>query len=96
MIKFLGVRDKFIFSEKPYQAAIREIEKIQHYDNPAEMVHCLSLWFARLKSEVVDQHKGRLELESMDDVLPLSIYCFATANLDYACSHHNIMHDYLR
>ena len=39
LIKFLGVRDKLIFgSDKPYQGAIREIEKIQHYDNPSEMV----------------------------------------------------------
>ena len=83
-------------SDKPYQAAIREIEKIQHYDNPSEMVQCLSLWFAKLKSEVVDQHKGKFELESMDDVLPLSIFCFATANLDNASSLHNLMSDYLK
>ena len=39
LIQFLGVRDKLIFSsDKPYQAAIREIDKIQHYDNPSEMV----------------------------------------------------------
>lgn len=60
------------------------------------MVHCLSLWFAKLKSEVVDQHKGKVELESMDDVLPLSIFCFATSSLDHACSHYSLMHDYLK
>jgi len=96
LLKFLGVRDKFIFSQKPYTAAIKELEKIQHFDNPQEMVHCLSIWFAKLKSEVVDQHKGKFELESMDDVLPLSIYCFATAEMNHAASLHNMMSDYLK
>lgn len=45
------------------------------------MVSCLSHSFANLKSEVVDYHKGKFELESMDDVLPLSIYCVAMSNL---------------
>ena len=80
-LKFLSVKDKFVLEtpegSKPFQAAIKEIEKIQHYDNPIEMVQCLSISFAKLKSEVVDYHKGRIELESMDDVLPLSIYCVA-------------------
>ena len=35
-IKFLGVREKFIFdrSVRPYSASIREIEKISQCDNP--------------------------------------------------------------
>lgn len=97
-IKYLGVRDKFIFNQDriPYTASIREIEKIQHCDNPVEMIQCLSLSFARLKSEVVDYHKGKFELESMDDVLPLSIYCVVMSNLPHAASYQNMMEDYLR
>lgn len=92
----MGVRDKLILGVKPYISAIREIEKISTLDNPVDMVQCLSLSFARLKSEVVDFHKGKFELESMDDVLPLTIYCVAFANLPYAASFHNIMQDFLR
>ena len=51
------------------------------------MIQCLSLSFARLKSEVVDYHKGKFELESMDDVLPLSIYCVVMSNLPHAASY---------
>lgn len=81
---------------KPYQAAIREVDKIGQSENPIEMVTQLSLCFARLKSEVVDYHKGKLELESMDDVLPLSIYCVAMSELQCAGSHHDMMRDFLR
>jgi len=52
--------------------------------------------YASLKSEVVDYHKGKFELEAMDDVLPLSIYCVALAKFNHAASFNNIMEDYLR
>lgn len=60
------------------------------------MLACLSLSFARLKSEICDHHKGRVELESMDDVLPLQLYCFMSANLPKPAAYHNMMADYLR
>ena len=60
------------------------------------MVTCLSLSYSCLKSEVVDHYKGKFELESMDDVLPLSIYCTAMADLSHGASLRNIMEDYLR
>jgi hypothetical protein len=56
----------------------------------------LSISFAKLKSEVVDYHKGRIELESMDDVLPLSIYCVAQSNLANLSTYHHFMQDYLK
>lgn len=60
------------------------------------MLVCLSLMNASLKTEVVDHHRGRLELEAMDDVLPLFIYCVAMSNLKHAASCYNMMDDYLR
>jgi hypothetical protein len=60
------------------------------------MVSCLSLNYAALKSEVVDYHKGKVELEAMDDVLPLTIYCVAISNVKHAASYHSMMEDYLR
>ena len=71
----------------PYIEAIREIEKIQTLQNPGDMVNCLSTSFEKLKTVVVDHHKGKLELSAMDDVLPLSIYCVSVANLHNPASH---------
>ena len=80
----------------PYIDAIREIEKIQQYTCPVEMIGCLSASFERLKTAVVDQHKGKFELSTMDDVLPLSIYVVSMANLEQPVCHKNMMEDYLR
>ncbi len=38
VIKFLGVTEKFIFDIKPYQTAIKELEKIKTFESPVEMV----------------------------------------------------------
>jgi len=51
------------------------------------MVNCLSASFEKLKTTVVDHHKGKLELSAMDDVLPLSIYVVSMANLHSPASH---------
>jgi len=82
-LKFLGVREKFIFNSTkiPYADSIKQIEKLASFETPYDMVSCLSLMYASLKSEVVDYHKGKFELESMDDVVPLSIYCVAMATI---------------
>lgn len=53
-IKFLGVRERFIILgnpnnngvHTPYMSAIREIEKIASFDNPFDMVSCLSNSYA--------------------------------------------------
>jgi len=55
-------------------------------NNPGEMVSCLSSSFEKLKTTVVDHHKGKLELSAMDDVLPLSIYAVSMANLSNPAS----------
>ena len=83
-------------SRIPYIEAIREIEKIQTLESPGEMVNCLSASFEKLKTTVVDHHKGKLELSAMDDVLPLSIYTVSMANLHSPASHQQMMADYLR
>jgi hypothetical protein len=63
---------------------------------PSEMLHCLANTFQRLKSEVVDQHKGRIELEAMDDVVPLQIYMLAYSNIGQSMTLFGYMSDYLR
>ena len=96
-MKFLGVRDKFTLDcELPYLQAIRHINRIEQCETPHEMVCQLSLTYASLKSEVVDFHRGRVELEAMDDVLPLSIYCVAMSSLQHAATLQSLMEDYLR
>lgn len=88
-----GVDDR---QRVPYIEAIREIERIESLENPGDMVGCLSASFEKLKTAVVDHHKGKLELSAMDDVLPLSIYTVSMANLSNPASLQQMMSDYLR
>ena len=79
-----------------YSAAIKDIERIQTCNNPAEMLACISASFGSLKAAVVDHSRGKYELAEMDDVLPVSIYVVAMAELSHPSSHRNMMEDYLR
>ena len=45
---------------------------------------------------IVDFWKGKVELNTMDDVLPLTIYAVAMADLSHPASELNLMEDYLR
>ena len=44
----------------------------------------------------MDYWKGKVELNTMDDVLPLTIYCVSMATLSNPASEFNLMEDYLR
>ena len=79
----------------PYMEAIRCIEKIPHLQSPREKLQCISESFASLKTAVVEYWKGKVELNTMDDVLPLTIYCVSVAQIDHPASEFNIMEDYL-
>ncbi|CDW76663.1 UNKNOWN [Stylonychia lemnae] len=79
----------------PYQEAIKQLEKIQSYQTPREKLQCLSESFQSLKTTIVDHYKGKFELSAMDDVLPLTIYTVAMADLSHIQSEFNIMEDFL-
>jgi len=58
----------------PYAEAIKAIEKIQEYTNPRDKLNCINECFNRIKTTVVDHYKGKVEIETMDDILPIFIY----------------------
>lgn len=63
----------------PYSEAIKCIERLETIHSPREKLQCLSESFACLKTAIVDHWKGKVELNTMDDVLPLTIYVVAMA-----------------
>lgn len=80
----------------PYLEAIKCIERIQTYQSPRDKLKSIGESFACLKTAIVDHWKGKVELQTMDDVLPLTIYVVAMADLSHPASEYNIMDDYLR
>ena len=79
----------------PYIEAIKCFEKLQSYISPREKLQCLSESFGCLKTAIVDFWKGKVELSAMDDVLPLTIYAVAMADMTHPASEFNMMEDYL-
>ena len=63
--------------------------------SPREKLACISESYGCLKTSVVEYWKGKVELNTMDDVLPLTIYCVAMADIENPASELNIMEDYL-
>ena len=49
-----------------------------------------------MKTAIVDYWKGKIELSQMDDVLPLTMYVVAMANLSHPASEFNFLEDYSR
>lgn len=68
---------------------------MQQYQSPRDKLACINQSFSYLKTTIVDHWKGKLELNAMDDVLPLTIYVVALADLSHPQSEFNIMEDYL-
>ncbi|CDW77121.1 UNKNOWN [Stylonychia lemnae] len=91
----LGALSMFSKNDLPYSEAIKCMEKIQQFSSPREKLQCISESFGQLKTTIVDHWKGKLELNAMDDVLPLSIYVVAMSELSHPASEFNIMEDYL-
>jgi Vacuolar sorting protein 9 (VPS9) domain len=48
-----------------------------------------------MKSLVVDYHKGKEEIGSMDDELPLMIYIILNANIDHVGAELHFVEDYV-
>lgn len=57
---------------------------------------CVNESYSCLKTAVVDYHKGKLELDAMDDILPLTIYVVSQARVKHLASEFNLLEDYLK
>jgi len=60
--------------QQPYAEAIKALEKIQDSTNPREKLNHVNECFNVMKTTIVDHYKGKVELEAMDDILPIFIY----------------------
>lgn len=66
---------------RPYNEAIRELEKITLVSSPREKLKCTMMMRSMMRAGVIDFHKGKEELASMDDELPIVIYIILMANI---------------
>ena len=92
----LGIRGKFQLesSENPYKRAIDTLGKLSDFNSPSEKFNCILSAIATMKTLVLDYWKGKVELESMDDELPLLIFVVARNEDQYFASEISLLLDY--
>jgi len=80
----------------PYIDAINELSKLSKLKSPREKLGTLLMMHSLMKSAVVDFHKGKEEVCSMDEELPIMIYILLHARLENAAAELNFVDDYVQ
>jgi len=80
----------------PYIDAINELGKLSRLKSPREKLGILLMMHSLMKSAVVDFHKGKEEMYSMDDELPIMIYILLRANLKNGFAEFSFVDDYVQ
>lgn len=80
----------------PYIDAINELNKISSLKSPREKLGALLMTHSLMKAAVVDYHKGREEVYSMDEELPILIYILLHSKLENMVAEFNFVDDYVQ
>ncbi len=80
----------------PYAEAIKALEKIHESTNPRDKLNCVNECFNLIKTTVVDHYRGKVELETMDDILPIFIYVVSQSSITHLQSEILFLQDYTK
>lgn len=95
---YLEVRPKFRLpkSEDPYDLGIEALRGLENALTLREVLLCVQRAFSLIKVCCLYEHSGKLELASMDDILPVMIYIVAKAQVENFPVFVKIIDDYVR
>ena len=106
IMEYLEIRPKFrcldeyeAFNESqlclPFKSTIDYINKIEYEQNPKSKFDTLIEAGLELRNTILGCHGGKNELNSMDDELPIFIYCTTQINIKNAPAEYHMVEDYL-
>ena len=81
--------------ENPYESAISALREISGLTTPLDKLNCLLKMAALLQTEILDFWKGKMELESMDQELPLLIYVLSKTQVQGLSAELRFLLDYV-
>ncbi len=81
--------------EFPYRDAFSELSKIPKLRNPREKLGILLMTHSLMRSCVVEFHKGKEEVASMDEELPLMIFILLNSKVEDMAAELNFINDYV-
>ena len=97
IINKLGIKNKFILNdENPFATSINLINMIQYEQNPKNKFKNLTQCSLEIRNSILFNSKGKTELDSMDDELPIFIYLCTQVNLNNFYAELNLIDDYLK
>lgn len=76
LMQILDIKEKFCIrgNERPYSTAIECLNGTEKYTSPIDKLNCILESTTHMKTTVIDYWKGKQELETMDDQLPVIIF----------------------
>jgi Vacuolar sorting protein 9 (VPS9) domain len=93
----LDIKEKFRIKDKnPYLSAIENLNSLDKHTSPIEKLNCILESATNMKTTVIDYWKGKEELETMDDQLPVIIFIVCKTNLDSLPAQIEFLIDYTR
>ena len=97
IFEHLDIKQKFRGEDKiPFKITIELINKIEYEQVPKKKFETLTESALELRNSILDYTKGKLELESMDDELPLCMYLVTQIKVSNFLAELNLIQDYLQ
>lgn len=96
-VTFTQIKSKFRLTDdqQPYITAIKNLNKLESYISPIEKINCLLTTSTAMRTEVVDYYKGKVEISTMDDELPVLIYIYIHSSIKQLASELHFLKDYI-
>ena len=97
IFKHLDINDKFRGEdEEPFKITIELINKVEYEQVPKKKFETLTQSALELRNSILDYTKGKIELESMDDELPICMYLVTQIKVSNFLAELNLIQDYLQ
>ena len=97
ILDLLSVSDRFrlIDCNKPYEDAIIVLNRLNKLACPIDKINCLISTVACMKSCVVNYWKGKFEISTMDDELPILMFLLINSKIRYPSTEFEILSHYV-
>ncbi|OMJ66371.1 hypothetical protein SteCoe_36791 [Stentor coeruleus] len=98
LMQQLDVKEKFCIKgvKNPYFSAIESLNNLDKHSCPIDKLNCILESTTHMKTTVIDYWRGREELETMDDQLPVIIFIVCKTSLDNFPAQIEFLTDYTR
>lgn len=83
------------FNIIPYSKAINELNQLSQCKSPREKLDCITMMNSQMRSDILQFHDMTVELESMDDELPITIYILGYTEVKDMISNLNYIRNYI-